>query len=324
MITELYLIAVIIIGLVILSPEHSFLSIMEAAVTLAVWLSLYFIQTKWIIPKYLKEKKLCNYIGLSVLALLLSILLLIPVNLFSLEEMLYRRYYVAIPKLDYLLDINKWNVFRESITFLLTVFCGTVFYGFIRNMKFPDKKFYIKILPTGFSIIVIVLISLCFIFVLIEKNTERPVPDYKTETNNNQIKIIEQTEAMLNLSDILNQSDNKLTCITLWTPSCGAQIYQIEQINKLRIELKNENIQFIYLCGDYENSRDIWTDFIIREDIEGIHYYLSREQFHRILIEELNINTGIIAVRTILFDAEHRILSKDFPLLKNKQKLIEQ
>jgi hypothetical protein len=320
-ITELYLISITITGLIVLSPAHSFKSIMAASVTLAVWFGLYFIQSKWLIPKYLKEKRFWNYTGMSVLAAFLLLLVYIPVNLLDFEEMLYQKYYRAIPKSDYLLDVNNWLYFKESMTFFLIVFCVTIFYGFLRNMKFPDKIFYTKILPLGFSITLIGLISVCFILILIEKNAEKPVYDYKTETDNNQIRIMEQSESIIKLSDILNQSfkDKKLTCVIFWCPSCGAQFHQIDQINEM--ELKSDDIQFIYLCGDYKNSKNTWKDFIIRQNIEGFHYYLSRKQFHEILIEELNINTGIIAVRTLLFDSEHRIVSKNYPLPKNKQDL---
>jgi hypothetical protein len=284
-----------------------------------VWILLYFIQVKNLIPNFLKIGKIKEYVIWSIVSLVAAICVLLPIELIYLQDMWYRRYYVYTSKIDYLINF-KWYNFNEMISGLVIVYVLIIIYGMIRHAKFPDDKFFKKILPIAFSAIVVLTFSVFLTLIIIGNSPKRGDHKFKTTTNNSNI-FIKEAKNVSQLLDVLPKTDSigKLKCVVFWSPGCGSQFDKIKQIDRIKSDLNSGSVEFIYLCGDYKDDRDFWLDFIYRENITGLHYYLIRQDFHKILINELGINTGVEQI--VLLDENNRILNKSVSIERLKQEL---
>jgi thiol-disulfide isomerase/thioredoxin len=82
------------------------------------------------------------------------------------------------------------------------------------------------------------------------------------------------------LQTILNKYKGKVVLIDIWATWCGPCRAGHEYMKPWKQELKGKNIQFVYITSPTSPLKT-WQEMI--KDIDGDHYYLTKEQYSYIL-----------------------------------------
>ena len=82
------------------------------------------------------------------------------------------------------------------------------------------------------------------------------------------------------LQTILNKYKGKVVLIDIWATWCGPCRAGHEAMKPWKAELKGKNIQFVYITSPTSPLKT-WQEMI--KDIDGDHYYLTKEQYSYIL-----------------------------------------
>ena len=82
------------------------------------------------------------------------------------------------------------------------------------------------------------------------------------------------------LQTILNKYKGKVVLIDIWATWCGPCRAGHEAMKPWKAELKGKNIQFVYITSP-TSPLATWQEMI--KDIDGDHYYLTKEQYSYIL-----------------------------------------
>ena len=323
-IAEISIIGLFIFLLIITYKEHSFEFNLSKLIEIITWIGLYFIQVKWLMPKLVKERKL-KYVTISFVILIVSILINILFKANYFEEMHLRKYYSLQPAFYYILNF-KWYLFGDTLNIILISFFIASVYGFLRNVKLPERSMYQKILPLSFfSVIILGIVGFAFL-VGNEVFKKHPAYHYKTISENKDIYFIENVDSLSTFADIPNIiNKNKPVCILFWARSCSGQIDNIITLNKIREEVSNNLVDFVYVCGEYKQENDFirWKDHVISQNLEGYNIYLKRDVFSKIFIGSLGLKNGLQDINLILLNSKHEIVNKLHLSNNNKTDLID-
>ena len=82
------------------------------------------------------------------------------------------------------------------------------------------------------------------------------------------------------LQTILNKYKGKVVLIDIWATWCGPCKAGHQVMKPWKQELKGKNIQFVYITSP-TSPLATWQEMI--KDIDGDHYYLTKEQYNYIL-----------------------------------------
>jgi len=82
------------------------------------------------------------------------------------------------------------------------------------------------------------------------------------------------------LQTILNKYKGKVVLIDIWATWCGPCKAGHQAMKPWKQELKGKNIQFVYITSP-SSPLATWQEMI--KDIDGDHYYLTKEQYNYIL-----------------------------------------
>jgi thiol-disulfide isomerase/thioredoxin len=120
--------------------------------------------------------------------------------------------------------------------------------------------------------------------------------------------------------DIIKNNIGKVIYIDCWATYCGPCLNEFPKSNKLMVDMKDDNIEFIFLCMDSDEKK--WKSVLSKYNLDGQHYLLDSNQSielrkvlkissvpHYILIDK----SGIIAERGLHLRPTNR---------KNIQKIV--
>ena len=82
------------------------------------------------------------------------------------------------------------------------------------------------------------------------------------------------------LQTILDKYKGKAVLIDIWATWCGPCRYGHKAMAPMKEQMKGQNIQFVYITSP-SSPLKTWQEMI--KDIDGDHYYLTREQYNYIL-----------------------------------------
>lgn len=168
------------------------------------------------------------------------------------------------------------------------------------------------------SIIISTLV--CISLVGCGKTSNTPSVENKTEQTKEDIansKNIEFKTKTINGKDIDNSvfKNNKLTMINIWATYCGPCINEMEDLEKLYLEIKKENVNLIGIVIDTSNNKENQALAKKISDKKGV-------TFANIIPDEKLINnllTSVQAVPTTIFvDNKGAIVGK--PILGSNSK----
>jgi len=82
------------------------------------------------------------------------------------------------------------------------------------------------------------------------------------------------------LQTILDKYKGKVVLIDIWATWCGPCRYGHKAMAPMKEQMKGQNIQFVYITSP-SSPLSTWHEMI--KDIDGDHYYLTKEQYNYIL-----------------------------------------
>ena len=82
------------------------------------------------------------------------------------------------------------------------------------------------------------------------------------------------------LQTILDKYEGKTVLIDIWATWCGPCRYGHKVMAPMKEQMKGQNIQYVYITSP-SSPLKTWQEMI--KDIDGDHYYLTKEQYDYIL-----------------------------------------
>lgn len=79
------------------------------------------------------------------------------------------------------------------------------------------------------------------------------------------------------LNHIVEKHKNKVILIDIWATWCSPCRKGMQKVEKLKIDFKNKDVAFVYLCG--RSQKNSWKGLIKTMKVTGDHYFLSNEQY---------------------------------------------
>ena len=121
------------------------------------------------------------------------------------------------------------------------------------------------------------------------------------------------------LSTILDRYKSKVVLIDIWATWCGPCRAGHQAMKPMKEELKDKDIQFVYITSP-SSPLSKWQEMI--KDIDGDHYYLTKEQYNYLLdhYESNGIPTYVIYDR----NAKQTYKEIGFPGVEPIKKAIEE
>jgi thiol-disulfide isomerase/thioredoxin len=121
---------------------------------------------------------------------------------------------------------------------------------------------------------------------IVEPFLKEPLDELYTEVKNRienpilatsaYLKKLENTTAKQLIDSVLSSNDGHVIYLGCWATWCGPCKAEMPHSKELMEELENQNVAFVFLCIDSEE--DLWKASLAELQIDGQHYFLSREQ----------------------------------------------
>ena len=78
-------------------------------------------------------------------------------------------------------------------------------------------------------------------------------------------------------TEIKNKCKGKVIYFDIWGTWCGGCVNALPHTNKLYHELKNEDIQFVYIC--LMSKENDWERIIKKYELQGLHYLFEKDEY---------------------------------------------
>ena len=78
------------------------------------------------------------------------------------------------------------------------------------------------------------------------------------------------------MDSILIKNKGKVIYIDCWADYCGPCLAELPNSKILEEELKDEDIEFVYLC--LNSKEDVWRALLAKHQLKGQHYFLTKNQ----------------------------------------------
>jgi thiol-disulfide isomerase/thioredoxin len=80
--------------------------------------------------------------------------------------------------------------------------------------------------------------------------------------------------------EIKDKCKDKVIYFDIWGTWCGGCINALPHTNNLHNELKNKDIEFVYIC--LMSKEDDWKRIIKKHKLKGIHYLFEKDQYEKL------------------------------------------
>ncbi|MFH0760807.1 MAG: TlpA disulfide reductase family protein [Bacteroidota bacterium] len=150
-----------------------------------------------------------------------------------------------------------------------------------------------------------------------------------SDSSNSEIKIIENYDKIVHLSEILTMKEfeNKVIYIDIWGTGCSPCIAESKYLPELKKRYKNKDVVFLYLAKPYGLFRiSKWKKEIQQYNLEGYHIYMSEELKDNIMMEVPGIRQ-IGIPKYLLVNKQGKVAYPDAPRPSSEKdlyKLIDQ
>ena len=147
-----------------------------------------------------------------------------------------------------------------------------------------------------------------------------------SDSNNPEIKIIENYDKILNFSEILSMKEfaNKVIFIDIWVAPCSPCIAEFKHLPELKNRYKNKDVVFLYLARSYGILRKSkWEKEMQKYNLEGYHIWMT-EKLKDTIISDSKL-TGIARgyPKYILVNKNGEVVNTNAPRPSSKNELYE-
>lgn len=95
--------------------------------------------------------------------------------------------------------------------------------------------------------------------------------------NNKHIEIVNQMEKISSIYEVIKSLKGKVVYLDIWGTWCGPCKAELPYVPALKERFKNEPLAYVYLDMDEDNKDSDWREFIVVNQMEGLHLRKSRK-----------------------------------------------
>ncbi len=195
-------------------------------------------------------------------------------------------------------------VLLDSLPLLLSVLFFSLIYSGIKHLFVAQQ--YILLKKIAYSTLAVITIVGGGFFINMQINM-----NYKGDQH---IMFIENQFENLNEVIQLPQFRDKVVYVDLWHSACSPCIEEFQHLASFKNQLKGKEIAYLYIGREtsHQNSRERWLNAIKKYNLQGWHFYMSRQiepQVWNIILEGQQDNTIASYPRYLLIDKKGKIVS---------------
>ena len=98
-----------------------------------------------------------------------------------------------------------------------------------------------------------------------------------TNAKNKNIQIIPNFETTTSIYDVIKSLRGKVVYLDVWGTWCGPCKEELNYTPELKARFKGKDVAYVYLDLDEDNLDTHWREFIITNNMEGLHLRKSRQ-----------------------------------------------
>lgn len=138
------------------------------------------------------------------------------------------------------------------------------------------------------------------------------------------IVFIEPEEQYTSFAELVNHPElkDKVIYVDYWYTSCAPCVKEFEYLPELKSKFKNnDDLVFLYLGKDRSTPGEKfrWKKMIEGKDLQGYHYFMSREMYDKIWEETVNDDSIFKAFpHYLIVDRSGKVINRQAPRPSSK------